>query len=171
MGDLFHMIRRKRILCLCISLILILGIAGILISLCVEYSHRPENIFPMWEEPIEPKEDQPGVVLTLTGIDFNEPALSPNDDPRDVLHIRAKIPSGQPVGHGEYCWIDYFYEDQWHTVWMLPGSGVERLSFYSCGENDLKRYVPAGIFQKEGQYRIYVDSLGYCEFEHLLTGG
>lgn len=160
---------RTRILRVClILLILIVSLFGVLLHLISERDRIHEKAFPEWRDAIEPqKESYSEVTLTLMGIDFNVTNTASDVKAEDMVHIRAVITGENSVSHGEEYWLDYFYEGKWYTV-SCPGSGIDRCAFYSPGEHNLTFCFPAGVFQKAGQYRIYVDTLGYCEYDNIL---
>lgn len=161
------MTRRKRILWVCLPLAVL--VAGIGISLAVDYANKPENIFPMWQEALTPEgDDYPGVTLTLTGIDYDQPPRSEYDGPQDVFLIRAVIPGTRQAYGGMDRFVDYLYNGEWHTVWHNQVG--ECAVIYFPGENDIQVWVPASLFKLPGQYRIYVDTLGYCEYDNLMPG-
>lgn len=159
------MSRRNKILWSLLFLAVIVVTAGVGIYLVSESARRPENVFPMWIDALEPEGGfASGVNLTLTGIDYDQPPRSKYDGPQDVLHIRAVLP--EAVGHGLDKFVDYFYDGKWYTVWYNQVG--ESLHHYSSGENDIQVWVPAGLFKLPGQYRIYLDGLGYCEYDNLM---
>ncbi len=157
---------RKKILWICLPLAVI--VAGVGIYLAAENARKPMNVFPKWWKIVgEPDHGfTPGTTLTLTGIDFDQP--TEKNYHSDILHIRAVIPGRDSVGHGTWNHVEYLYNGEWYGVWEAVNS--ERLGFYPPGEQVISVYVPAGLFKLPSQYRIYVDDLGYCEYDNLMPG-
>lgn len=162
---------RTRIFLVCLPLsILIISLFSVFLHMISERDRMHEKVFPEWRKAIEPqKESYSEVTLTIVGIDFNVTNAESNIKAEDLVHIRAVITGQNGVPHGEKYWLDYFYEGEWYTV-SCPGSGIDRCAFYSPGEHNLTFRFPTGVFQKAGQYRIYVDTLGYCEYDNMLPG-
>ncbi len=156
--------RRIILIVLCAVIVLAGAGAGILV-----WENRVERQFPMWRTPcIEPDERDinPDISLRFSGIDF-EVSLS-SGHVYDRVLMKAKNNSGSGISGGNLAWIDYQNEGEWHTVWR----GVQTLATViydgpktDDGEMLIDQYVPAGLFARDGQYRLFKDGLGYCDID------
>lgn len=159
--------RRIVIIVLCAVIALAGAAAGALV-----WGSRVERQFPMWKTPcIDPDKANSGidseVTLRFTGI---EPNVSiANGDICDKVLLTGKSSPGHSIGGGELAWVDYFYEGEWHTVWCNDHTMAVAVIYGTPKTADeeipIDEYVPAGLFARDGQYRLYKDGLGYCDID------
>ena len=114
--------------------------------------------FPMWLEAAE-QEGVPEVTITLDRIDFG---AGSGDTAQDAVHVTLhSAVDNLCIGVG--CRVDYFSGGAWYTVYTPNGVPDIGRILGGPGEIPLEYNVPAGLFRQKGQYRFYVDTLGYCE--------
>ena len=156
--------RRTVVLCGCIVLAGI--IAGVLI-----WNHDIERQFPMWRTPcMEANSIDPDVELRFGGIDHD--VTLRNGELCDQVIVNLKGIPGQAIGYADTAWVDYFHDGEWHTVWengltMLSARVIDGADVRE-EEIPIRKSVPRGLFAREGQYRLFIDGVGYCGIE--VTG-
>ncbi len=156
--------RRIILIVLCAVIVLAGAGAGILV-----WENRVERQFPMWRTPcLEPDENDitPGLTLYYVGLDHSYTLA--DGTLCDKIMLRWKGPAGRKVyGHKE-LWVDYQYEGEWHTVWARGVSLAAASETHGPPATDYSRmyiseYVPAGLFAREGKYRLFKSGFGYFE--------
>lgn len=123
--------------------------------------------FPMWREVNEQESSfavNTDVSLELEGIDFS--AYSQGEDAADTVHVAARC-SVHDAACGVNYRVDYLAEEKWYTVYESSRIHKAPLQILKAGDNHLQYTVPAGLFHHKGQYRLYIDSLGFCEIDML----
>ena len=157
--------KRKKAGIFCAAIALAGIIAGILL-----WNNRIERQFPLWKTPcleVDNSRTDPNVELRFEGIEHG--VTLQNGELCDQVTVNLKGISGQGISYNDLAWVDYFYNGEWHTVWengltvlssrIINGSDVRE------GEIPIRKSVSPGLFAREGQYRILIDGLGYCEIE------
>ncbi len=159
--------RRIVLIVLCVAIVLAGASAGVLV-----WENRVERQFPMWCTPCwepEEKDIDPNVSLRFSGIDFEVPnatgALC------DRILMKAIAPANHSIMGTRLAWVDYWYKGEWHTVWC-NGYNMEIKMYGTPKATDeeisIEKNVSAGLFVRDGQYRLFMDGLGYCDID--ITG-
>lgn len=152
------------------AIIVLVGILAIVLV----WEGRVERQFPLWKTPcLEADESRcdPDVKLRFTGIDFDVPLASGAICDRVLIKLKG-VP-GKPIYYGYLVWVDYFHNGEWHTVWsndytVLSSTGING-SDVTEEEIAIYESVSPGLFARDGQYRIFIDGLGYCGIDMIGT--
>ena len=121
-----------------------------------------EQRFPVWREAVEREgwpAVNPDVSLTLDRIDYR---VDSDGKFNDILTVTAG--SSRETACGMGYWVDYFWEGTWYTVYGLA-EVPDIAQILPEGNTTLEYRVPAGLFRPKGEYRLYLDGLGYCALE------
>ena len=158
----------KRTHWLCIGILcIVFSLIGVIVGILV-WENQIERQFPMWETPCLEADNisrfDPDVKLAFTGIDFDIPLR--NGDICDQVLIKLKGVPGQSISYGHLTWVDYYYNEGWHTVWSNESTtlSTQYISGSDVTEEEITiwKSVPSGLFVRDGQYRMFIDGLGYC---------
>ncbi len=162
--------RRIALIVLCVVIVLAGAAAGVLV-----WENHVGRQFPMWRTPcLEPdaKDIDPNVSLRFSGINFDVPNTS--DELRDVILMKVTATPGREIYGAPLSWIDYWYKGKWHTVWCKEYSTAAMTEGYGAPKTAdeeipiIESVSPAGLFVLDGQYRLFMQGLGYCDID--ITG-
>lgn len=109
--------------------------------------------FPMWEMAEEKWVDS-GVVLTFLEIK--------QEKEYDVIFINMRNEGKWEASYGLCPSLEYLKEGVWYTVYQSGGPFVSGL-LSPQEETTYRCWVPSGLLDSPGRYRVYVDGVGYCE--------
>lgn len=148
-----------------------LVIAGVLslaflILIAAHEKASTKNQFPMWKEVTtqnEYSQVDSNVTLTFNGIDCG---VESGETLIDIIHVTAQNPE-EDITFGLDYRLDFFDDGKWYTIYT-PDISIEPARVLGTGANPLEYDVPSGLFQQVGLYRLYITSLGYCEFDLLI---
>lgn len=157
-----------------ISLTTIALASVVVLSVFAAYcSNSPKRQFPMWQTPcFEPPEMNTQIRgMSFIGIDFEASTIS--DEAYDDVLVQLETIPGQGYSYAPLVWVDYFYADEWHTIWcnhqtMLSVTVVEGDQIVE-EEREMKFHVQSGLFVRDGRYRLCVDNLGSCEMDIIRS--
>lgn len=142
-----------------------LMLAAIIAVLFTE-SSSVKSKFPIWETPCleaDGSSVREDISLRFTGIDFD---VTVNDGICDIVNVEVCGAEEKTIGYGNLIWVDYFYNSEWHTVWsnnatMLSAKIIDGTE----PSRTININVPNGLFAMNGQYRMYIEMLGYCTID------
>lgn len=156
---------QRKIVIFCAAVVLAGIIAGVLI-----WNNGIERQFPLWKTPCLEADSariDPDVELRFRGIEYD---VTLQDGERcDQVTINLKGIPGQAIRYADTAWVDYFYDGEWHTVWenglTMLSSRIINGSDVTEEEIPIRKSVSPGLFARKGQYRLFLDGLGYCEIK------
>lgn len=122
------------------------------------YDSNVQTVFPMWE-PAEELPGNPDVTYTISDFQYNVKLAT---ETVDQFTISVESKTGEEVTWGNTFQVDYFYEGQWYTVYK-PQQVAAELEEYLIQENVSTFSIPVGLFDINGEFRLYVEGLGYCD--------
>lgn len=158
--------KKRKIIIVSIASCLVL--AAIIAVLFTE-SRSVKMKFPIWKTPCleadEPSERE-DIGLRFTEIDFD---VTLNNVVCDTVLVKVCGVNGKTIGYGNLIWVDYFYDSDWHTVWsnnatMLSAKVIDGTELEG-DDVTITVNVPNGLFALDGQYRMYIEGLGYCDID------
>lgn len=116
--------------------------------------------FAEWYESEPEQEQNSDVQMTLAGIDYD---VANGDNPYDEIQITLKNNGDEEFYYEDGYEIQYDYQDRWYTI--KRGSGLlASFTVLKPGEEKEEFYtLPHGFLAKEGKFRVYQESVGYCE--------
>lgn len=122
--------------------------------------------FPIWKVVQEETVDN-SVRLDFVGIDYGVS----HDGQQDEVLVRIIDEDKTGMVTTPKYHLEFLKDSQWYAIY--DPSEKEAVQGYSVvydpGTDIVKSYrVPAGLFSVKGRYRIYLDYLGYCEFDILI---
>ena len=122
------------------------------------YDSNVQTVFPMWE-PAEELPGNPDVTYTISDFQYNVKLAT---ETVDQFTISVESKTGEEGTWGNTFQVDYFYEGQWYTVYK-PQQVAAELEEYLIQENVSTFSIPVGLFDINGEFRLYVEALGYCD--------
>lgn len=114
--------------------------------------------FPMWEPAVPERTDDSVRIECL----FMKYGFVNHGVPSDCAMVNLECSDPRGSSYGSDYQVQYLHNGQWYVVYrpeMVPSIGI------GLGEgSNLDTFsFPAGLFERSGTYRLYIDSLGYCE--------
>lgn len=149
------------------TLLLVLAflcIIGIIVTFVLLKGGNHQNEFPIWEKATD-EETVEGVQINFLGMNV----LTFSDDTeKDALVITLENTTTKQISYGEYYWVDYLSDGQWYTIYR-PESAKAIGVILAPGEKRECVYdIPHGGLKKSGQYRMYLENLGYCQIDIIM---
>lgn len=145
----------------------VIGIALVLVAaffLFLVYNGSGiEHQFPMWEKAPEELRE-PGfenIEMEFVGIDFDVPSGSRT---ADKILLTVENTGTSQVSYSKRYHVDYLYEGTWYTIYQ-PEEIMLVAQTFDLGSAELSYLMPTGLLTKQGLYRIFIDGLGYCEWD------
>lgn len=114
--------------------------------------------YPMWEKAVEIEESK-DVNLQFVGINLD---VDPENQREDLVTISIANIGEKDLGYGEGYSVEYFSKGEWYTIYQPETVKSIGIILKAKETHEGQYVVPRNLFQKPGQYRILVDSLGYC---------
>lgn len=146
--------RSKKVLLL-VGVLLVLGVGALVLVV----RSLPQNRFPQWEKTDASVGVEEEAVLHLVAL---EKDTFSGETPADKIQVLLENRGEQPLSYGAGYWLEYFYQDQWYTVWQLEQFPAMSHNLDPQQKREATFLAPPGFFSEKGQYRLYVDGLGYC---------
>lgn len=128
------------------------------VTVLVFHFNSMERRFPIWEEHRGTTKQEEAVLIYLGVESFNKD--------KDELLISIENQSEESLTYTPGHWVEYYDRDEWHRVYG-PGATPSVVCTLPGGyEAEKESYlVPAGLLSVPGKYRLYLEGLGYCEFD------
>ena len=155
-----------------VLLLLCLTICILALSACGVEERLMEH-FPEWEEAqgeLSELEVNPSIEMEFQGINFE--AYSADGEMYDEVLVHLVNNGNQDVYRNKTYGILYLYNDKWYTVCFLPAKSLLAIvgnDYAAHSEEDISFLVPSGLFDIPGQYKLWNESVGFCDIDILFS--
>lgn len=137
-----------------------------IIAVVFTESSSVKSKFPIWKTPcLEADESstRDDISLRYTEIDFD---VTVNNAVCDMVHVEISGNEEKTIGYGNLIWVDYFHDSEWRTVWSNNATMLStKIIDGTESGRTINVNVPNGLFALDGQYRMYIEGLGYCPID------
>lgn len=155
-----------------VLLLLCLTICILALSAC-GVEERLMRHFPMWEEAqgeLSELEVNPSIEMEFQGINFE--SYSSDGEMYDEVLVHLVNNGNQDVYRNKTYGILYLYNDKWYTVCFLPAKSLLAIvgnDYAAHSEEDISFLVPSGLFDIPGQYKLWNESVGFCDIDIVFS--
>lgn len=158
----------KRIL----SLLVLLSLTLCLLTLgaCGAEERLMEH-FPEWEEAqgeLSELEIDPSIELEFQGINF-EAYSSDNGEMYDEVLVHLSNTSDKQVSQFDTFIILYLYKNRWYVLHSALTERPFAMWYAARAERDISFLVPSGLFDIPGQYKLWNESVGFCDIDIVFV--